>query len=333
MKKLILFFLLTIASYGQNQSRLTSLEIEDTPSTSTGTYDVLTRNTSTNVVEKKASNFFQTALTNPITGTGTVNYAPKFTASGVLGNSIIYDNGSSIGIGTITPSGKLHISGFSNTTDVGQLILSEIDNPTRKLTIGVNNAANWGFLQMLVSGDNYYPFYMNPNGGNVGIGTTTDNGLDKLQVNGSISATNYTGSATLTGTPTAPTATVGTSTTQIATTAFVQNIVSSGTFTPSSTGGITFKRCYWVKTGNVLDVVYNFSITGATSYTATMTLPNSFTINSNSNGIDIGGGKVTTNSGYSRLQETATSSDVYLSITSENTGTASGFARASILIN
>ena len=140
-------------------------------------------------------------------------------------------------------------------------------------------------------------------------------------------------SPTFTGTPTAPTATAGTNTTQIATTAFVQNIVSSGTFTPSSTGGITFTRCYWVKTGNVLDVVYNFSITGATSYTATMTLPNSFTINSNSNGRDIGGGKVTTNSGYSRLQETATSSDVYLSITSENTGTASGFARASILIN
>ena len=55
------------------------------------------------------------------------------------------------------------------------------------------------------------------------INTTTDNGVDKLQVNGSISGTNYTGSATLTGTPTAPTATAGTNTTQIATTAFVQS--------------------------------------------------------------------------------------------------------------
>jgi len=54
------------------------------------------------------------------------------------------------------------------------------------------------------------------------IGTTTNNGVDKLQVNGTISATSYTGGATLTGTPTAPTATAGTNTTQIATTAFVQ---------------------------------------------------------------------------------------------------------------
>jgi hypothetical protein len=55
--------------------------------------------------------------------------------------------------------------------------------------------------------------------GHVLINKTTDDG-DYFQVNGGISATTYTGGATLTGTPTAPTATVGTNTTQIATTAF-----------------------------------------------------------------------------------------------------------------
>lgn len=50
---------------------------------------------------------------------------------------------------------------------------------------------------------------LQPSGGNVLIG-------------GSVSATSYTGGAALTGTPTAPTAPVGTNTTQIATTAFVQ---------------------------------------------------------------------------------------------------------------
>lgn len=49
----------------------------------------------------------------------------------------------------------------------------------------------------------------------------------KLQVNGQISATNYTGSATLTDSPTAPTAAPGTNTTQIATTAFVQTAKAS----------------------------------------------------------------------------------------------------------
>lgn len=59
--------------------------------------------------------------------------------------------------------------------------------------------------------------------GNTLIGTNSDNGVNKLQVNGSILATNYNGSASLTGVSTAPTAAAGTNTTQIATTAFVQS--------------------------------------------------------------------------------------------------------------
>ena len=58
------------------------------------------------------------------------------------------------------------------------------------------------------------------NSGNLLIGTIVDNGVDSLQVNGSVSATIFKGSAALTGTPTAPTAVAGTSTTQLATTAF-----------------------------------------------------------------------------------------------------------------
>ena len=48
------------------------------------------------------------ALTNPITGTGTTNYLPKFTGASALGNSTIFDNGN-VGIGLITPSEKLEV--------------------------------------------------------------------------------------------------------------------------------------------------------------------------------------------------------------------------------
>ena len=37
---------------------------------------------------------------NPITGTGTINRISKFTSSGVVGDSQIYDNGTNVGIGT-----------------------------------------------------------------------------------------------------------------------------------------------------------------------------------------------------------------------------------------
>ncbi len=48
-----------------------------------------------------------------LTGTGTSNYVPKFSTSTTLGNSSIFDNGTSVGIGTATPSAsnKLEVNG------------------------------------------------------------------------------------------------------------------------------------------------------------------------------------------------------------------------------
>ena len=42
----------------------------------------------------------QNALTNPVTGTGTTNYLSKFTGTSAIGDSLIYDSGSGIGLGT-----------------------------------------------------------------------------------------------------------------------------------------------------------------------------------------------------------------------------------------
>jgi hypothetical protein len=45
----------------------------------------------------------QAALTNPVTGTGTTNYLPKFTGASTIGNSQVFDNGTNVGIGTSSP--------------------------------------------------------------------------------------------------------------------------------------------------------------------------------------------------------------------------------------
>ena len=42
-------------------------------------------------------------LTNPVTGTGTTNYLPKWTSGSALGNSLVYDDGTNVGIGSATP--------------------------------------------------------------------------------------------------------------------------------------------------------------------------------------------------------------------------------------
>ncbi len=54
-------------------------------------------------------------LTNPVTGTGTTNYLPKWTSGSALGNSLAQDTGSSINVGTATtyPATKLVVGGSS----------------------------------------------------------------------------------------------------------------------------------------------------------------------------------------------------------------------------
>ena len=53
-----------------------------------------------------------------VSGSGTINYLSKFTAAGVVGNSQVYDNGTNIGIGTITPKVTLDIEGDAASTTV-----------------------------------------------------------------------------------------------------------------------------------------------------------------------------------------------------------------------
>jgi len=47
----------------------------------------------------------------PVGGSGTINYVSKFTGTGALGNSNIFDNGTNVGVGTITPAKLLDVNG------------------------------------------------------------------------------------------------------------------------------------------------------------------------------------------------------------------------------
>jgi hypothetical protein len=53
----------------------------------------------------------QNALTNPVTGTGTTNYIAKFTGTSTIGNSLVFDNGTNVGIGTNSPTFLLDVNG------------------------------------------------------------------------------------------------------------------------------------------------------------------------------------------------------------------------------
>ena len=83
-------------------------------------------------------------LVNPITGTGTVNYIPKFTAVGSIGNSSIYDNGTNVGIGTTSPSYKLDVAGTGRFT--GNVIAPNFIGALSGNASTATNAANADLL-------------------------------------------------------------------------------------------------------------------------------------------------------------------------------------------
>jgi hypothetical protein len=77
----------------------------------------------------------QAALTNPVTGTGTLNFVSKFTSTGsTLGNSQIFDNGTSVGIGTSGPLNKVDI--VSSNNDSFGAITVRPSNQTQTLSLG-----------------------------------------------------------------------------------------------------------------------------------------------------------------------------------------------------
>lgn len=107
----------------------------------------------------------QNIITNPVTGTGTTNYISKFTGTSAIGNSLIYDDGTNVGIGTISPSQKLDVSGSIAMTAIGSLLYF-------KPTSGYASIYTTGTDLRIANGSGNEDRITVLNTGNVGIGTT-----------------------------------------------------------------------------------------------------------------------------------------------------------------
>ena len=141
-------------------------------------------------------------------GTLTTNYIPKATASDTIGDSQIFDNGTNVGIGTTSPTGKLHVynsgslvgeiestgnapclldfknDGADYNLRLGSLNASSaiLDAASRSLDIKSTNEINLGIGSSVSLNVN--------NNQNVGIGTGSPS--EKLHVNGNIRCDNLT---------------------------------------------------------------------------------------------------------------------------------------------
>ena len=145
-----------------------------------------------------------------IAGSGTTNYIPKFTSATAIGNSQIFDNGTNVGIGTITPSYKLNLSftqssntfqGFNiNATTIGKNYSIFSGNATGGGLYGLTNPFT-GFvhytdaaaLSYINDGSGYFSWHNSSaelmrltNGGNVGIGTASPAAKLNIETGGAV---------------------------------------------------------------------------------------------------------------------------------------------------
>jgi predicted heme/steroid binding protein len=128
----------------------------------------------------------QNALTNPITGTGTTNYLPKFTGSTTVGNSQVFDDGTNVGINRNNPTRTLDILGASGVGTV--LKLEGASGTTTYLQLAYNGATNSQSGYIGYNSSSQMQFFTNDtlratitSGGNVGIGTSSPSAVLEVQ--------------------------------------------------------------------------------------------------------------------------------------------------------
>ena len=87
----------------------------------------------------------QNALTNPVTGTGTSSYIPKFTGTSALGNSILYDTGSVLLVGATSASDSQSKLELVSAGPTGLKIISLAANGNNTF-LSIQASKEWRFL-------------------------------------------------------------------------------------------------------------------------------------------------------------------------------------------
>jgi hypothetical protein len=132
----------------------------------------------------------QNALTNPITGSLTTNYLPKATGATTLGNSLVFDNGTNVGIGTTNPAEKFSVYGgdavFTKFTGTGngsflKILNSSTTTDGTTLQASYFGSGGFGALKFEVGGSERARIFAN---GRFGINTGATDYGQMLQVIG-----------------------------------------------------------------------------------------------------------------------------------------------------
>jgi hypothetical protein len=114
-------------------------------------------------------------------GNLTLNPGAPVSPAIASGNVMLATNGGNVGIGTTSPGFKLQATADSTS---GQFAVTGSSNTNKQLRVGFNTTSDYGLIEAVIDGTGFKNLALQPNGGNVGIGTI--NPTKKLHVAGDI---------------------------------------------------------------------------------------------------------------------------------------------------
>lgn len=120
-----------------------------------------------------------------LSGSGTTNQISKWTASNALGNSIVTDNGTNVGIGNSTPGQKLDVVGNIAVSGSAGNSIYTWTNSDANWRIGMSDlTANVGFSRVLATSHVQYATFANGAGQGFAVGDKAS-GLSAFEVTSS----------------------------------------------------------------------------------------------------------------------------------------------------
>jgi hypothetical protein len=127
---------------------------------------------------------------------GTTNYVSKFTSANSIGNSLLYDNGTNVGIGTTSPTDKLTLKSPGEVGSYGDGFVFQRNANTAKLVRIYESSAD-GFLEVRDGGNTIVSKLSGYTGtpsfflSNVGIGTSSPGARLTVQTSTASSADSF----------------------------------------------------------------------------------------------------------------------------------------------
>jgi hypothetical protein len=120
-------------------------------------------------------------------GSGNSMWMGVFSGGDLLNPRMVITAPGNVGIGTASPTLKLHVVGNSTPdTDPVALTVSDPTNGNERITLGYDITNHWGTIQAINTGVAVKPLLLNPRGGTVGIGYVNAGATAALAVNGNV---------------------------------------------------------------------------------------------------------------------------------------------------